>query len=967
MLTKGQVEGPVRDNRVEVRVLVGACESPAMSGALLRPYDHCVAVTPEGSVVVGREHEIAVVQAFVAGLEAGPSALVLEGEAGVGKTTLWLAGEAAARARGHELLETRPAEAEAGFAFAGLGDLLGGVLDEVLDALPGPQADALRIALLLERAQGQPPEHAAIALATLGVLRTLAATRPVLLAVDDVQWLDTPSAVALSFAWRRLRGERVGFLLTRRVGVPAPLAEDHPAQRLDVGALSLGAIHHLLNARLGLDLPRPTLRRVHEATAGNPFFALEIGRGLERRGAIPRGGEPLPVPERLHDLMHDRLASLPAATRDALPVVAAVSRPTPALVSAATSNEAALRPALEAHVLELQGDRLRFSHPLLAAVAYQSLDALGRRALHRRLATLVGEEEERARHLALGSSQADATVAAVLERAAEHARARGASATAADLCEQACRLTPPDRVRDLYRRRVATARYRFAAGDTRGARELLEHALSTAAPAARARALAMLGQVHEFEGHHLEAVALFRRALAEAQGDELARAEAAIGLAATLMRMCEDMEEAVRYAELAATIAERAGQPHLRAGAFGIKCMLDARLGRFNEMAALRAAAELGEAPADRRLIPALGVDLAVVLLWWDEHREAAVILRRLYDDAVARGDEGSTPLFLSQLALAERFAGRWRDAATIAEDAIAAAEQTGQENWHTYSLAVRALVRASLGQEAGARSDAEHALQVVGERGATITAIHAVNALGLLELSLERPAEAVRSIEPLRRRLLAAGVREPGMVRFVPDEIEALIALGRVEEATQLVEWLEARAAELGRESAIAAAERCRGLLAATAGDTEGAFAAFERALASHQRLPMPFEHAKTLLALGAAQRRAKRKAAARETLGRARERFDELGALLWSAKARAELARITGRAPSAGALTPTEGRVAELAAGGASNKEIAAALFVTPKTVETQLSRIYAKLGIHSRMQLASRLAGEDEATKL
>jgi DNA-binding CsgD family transcriptional regulator len=836
----------------------------------------------------------------------------------------------------------------------------------VLDALPGPQADALRIALLLERAHGQPPEHAAIALATLGVLRTLAAARPVLLAVDDVQWLDTPSAAALSFAWRRLRGERVGFLLTRRVGVPAPLAEDHPAQRLEVGALSLGAIHHLLNARLGLDLPRPTLRRVHEATAGNPFFALEIGRGLQRRGAIPRGGEPLPVPERLHDLMHDRLASLPAATRDALPVVAAVSRPTPALVSAATSNEAALRPALEAHVLELEGDRLRFSHPLLAAVAYQSLDALGRRTLHRRLATLVGEEEERARHLALGSSQADATVAAVLERAAEHARARGASATAADLCEQACRLTPPDRVRDLYRRRVATARYRFAAGDTRGARELLEHALSTAATLARAGALTMLGRVHEFEGHQLEAATLFRRALAEAQDDELARAEAAIGLAATLMRMCEDMEEAVRHAELAATIAERAGQPHLHAQAFGIKCMLEARLGRFNEMAALRAAAELSEAPADRQLVDAAGVDLAVVLLWADKHREAAVILRRLCEDAVARGDEGSTPLFLSQLALAQRFAGRWRDATATAEDAIAAAEQTGQKTWHTYSLAVRALMRASLGQEAGARSDAGHALQVV-DQGATIAAIHAVNALGLLELSLDRPAEAMRSIGPLRRRLLAAGVREPGMVRFVPDEIEALIALGRAEEATSLLEWLEARATELGRVSATAAAERCRGLLAATAGDPGGAFAAFERALAAHERLPMPFEHARTLLSLGAAQRRAKRKAAARKTLDVARERFDELGAVLWSAKARGELARITGRAPSAGALTPTEGRVAELAAGGASNKEIAAALFVTPKTVETQLSRIYAKLGIHSRMQLAARLTRKDEATKL
>jgi DNA-binding CsgD family transcriptional regulator len=927
-----------------------------------------VVVTSESSVVLGREHEIAVVQGFVRDLEAGPSALVLEGEAGVGKTTLWLAGEAAARTCGHELLETRPVEAEAGFAFAGLGDLLGGVLGEVLDALPGPQADAVRVALMLERAQGRPAEPAAIALGTLGVLRALAAARPVLVAVDDVQWLDAPSAAALSFAWRRLRGERVGLLLARRVGVPASLAEDLRARRLEVGAMSLGAIHRLLDDRLGVALPRPMLRRVYAASGGNPFFALEIGRGLQRNRATSGSGEPLPVPERLQELMRDRLASLPAGAREALPVVAALSRPTPALVSAVTGDEAVLRPALDGHVLQLEGERLRFSHPLLASVAYQSLDALSRRALHRRLATLVAEEEEeRARHLALGSSEPSEAVATVLERAAAHARARGANATAAELCEQACQLTPAERVDAVDQRRVAAARYRFAAGDTHGARDLLEQALSTAVTPVRGWALAMLGQVHEFEGRELEAVALFRRALADLQGDELARAEAAIGLAATLMRMCEDMEEAVSHAELAASIAERAGQPHLHASAFGIKCMLQARLGRFTQMAALRAAAELGDAPADRRLIPALGVDLAVVLLWHDQFGEAAVMLRRLYEDAVARGDEGSTPLFLSQLALAHRLAGRWRDAATITEDAIAAAEQTGQENWHTYSIAVRALMRASLGQEAGARSDAVHALKRVGERGATITAIHAVNALGLLELSLERPAEAVRSIGPLRRRLLAAGVREPGMVRFIPDEIEALIALGRAREASSLLQWLEARATELGRESAIAAAARCRGLIAATSGDTDRAAAAFERALASHERLPMPFEHARTLLALGAAQRRAKRKAAARETLGRARELFDELGAVLWSAKARAELARITGRAPSGGALTPTEGRIAELAAGGASNKEIAAKLFVTPKTVETQLSRIYAKLGIHSRMHLAARLRGEDQASKL
>jgi predicted ATPase len=280
--------------------------------------------------VVGRELELATIAAFVDGSASGVRALVLEGEAGVGKTTLWLAGVDAARERGHWVLESRPAAAEARFAFAGVSDLLGGVLAEVLDTLPTPQADALRAALLLKRAGDAPPNERAVAAGALSALRTLCAVRPVLLAVDDVQWLDPPSAAVLAFAWRRLRDEPAGLLLAGRAGVPAhgSLVEAERVERLAVGPLSLGATHRLLQARLGLVLSRPALLRVHEVAAGNAFFALELGRAFERRGATLVAGEPPPVPDRLRELVRERLSALPAATREALAAAAALSRAT---------------------------------------------------------------------------------------------------------------------------------------------------------------------------------------------------------------------------------------------------------------------------------------------------------------------------------------------------------------------------------------------------------------------------------------------------------------------------------------------------------------------------------------------------------------------------------------------------------------------------------------------------------------
>jgi predicted ATPase len=252
-------------------------------------------------VIIGRDHELEQLGGLVAALESGPRVLLLEGEAGIGKTTIWDAGLDAAAATTARVLSARAAQAEMPLAFTSVADLLGDVLDDLLPALPDPQRDALSVALLLSRPRGEPPDARAVATAFLASLRALAADRPVVVAVDDVQWLDPPSAATLAFALRRLRTEPVGFLLTRRTPSPSPLGLDRPpaeitVTRQPVGPLSLAALQRLLRTRLGEVLPRPALRRVHDAAGGNPFFALELARALSGRWGELRPGAPLPVP-----------------------------------------------------------------------------------------------------------------------------------------------------------------------------------------------------------------------------------------------------------------------------------------------------------------------------------------------------------------------------------------------------------------------------------------------------------------------------------------------------------------------------------------------------------------------------------------------------------------------------------------------------------------------------------------------
>ncbi len=347
------------------------------------------------------------------------------------------------------------AAAERELSFAALGDLLAGTQDEI-GRLPAPQRRALRIALVLEEPQGEPPDERAIAVATLALLRRLAADAPLLVALDDLQWLDRASAGVLGFAFRRLDAEPVGVLATARTGSAEPLVDLETEERLLVGPLSLQALDQLVRARLGARLLRPTLRQLEQASGGNPFYALELAASLLRSGHRLEPGEPLPIRGRLRELVGERLATLTPGGRRAALAAAALAQPTEtALRRAARGDADAVDDAVSASVLVRDGETVRFAHPLLASTLYDDASPAERRNLHLRLARLVRDPEERARHLAEAAEGPDETVAEALEVAAANVAARGAPDTGAQLAKRAVELTPPERSAEATARRGA--------------------------------------------------------------------------------------------------------------------------------------------------------------------------------------------------------------------------------------------------------------------------------------------------------------------------------------------------------------------------------------------------------------------------------------------------------------------------------------------------------------------------------
>lgn len=906
---------------------------------------------------------------FIEGIPDGPSALLLEGEAGIGKTILWKEGLGLALARSYRVLSSRPAEAETEFAFTGLGDLLGGVADDVLSVLPEPQARALEVALLRAQPEGRAPNWQAVSVAALGAIRSLAGVRPVLITVDDAHWLDRPSARVLEFAIRRLESDPIGILLTRRVeGEPAtPLGLDRALaeerlERIKVGPLSLGALHQLIRSRLGAGFSRPTLLRMRQASGGNPFFALEIARALLRRGGQIDPGQPLPIPTTLSELVRERLARLPARAREALLAASALRQPTVALIEHTVGERVAsdLDRAVRAGIVQLDDDRIHFTHPLFASVHYSEMPLAKQRVMHRRLADVVMEPEERARHLALGSEAPDDRVAETLEQAARRARARGAPDAAAELAELACRLTPAGSVDELQRRQTAFADYLFQAGDARRARRVLEELVANmAAGPARARVLSFLANICFDEESAQAAMRLCDQALVEAGGVTSVLAE----VHATLAQISEvDTTRGLVHARAALDLLEREENPDTGLVASALMAFAEKEVGsgRGIPMDAMERAIALQQQTEPPPVFWRASTNLGVYLIFIDEFDRARPILEAAHREALEEGDEGSLPNILGSLGELELWTGNWPTALRYGEDCVRLAEQTEQRTVLAVGLFLRGLVEAHLGRVDAARRDAEEGLALGESRGDLWTIGINLWALGFMSLSTGNLADADAYLSRSDAIRESTGLKEPGIWRLYLHQIEPLVGMGQLDRAEVLLHRLEERASASGRPSALATSMRCRGLLLAARGDLTGALAALDAALAEHQRLPMPFELGRTLLVTGQIQRRAKQKRAAQESLERALGIFEGLGAPLWAERTRSELRRVGLRPPASSGLTPTEERVAHLVGTGQTNREVADTMFMSVHTVEANLKRIYRKLGVRSRTELAHVLGG-------
>ena len=916
-----------------------------------------------GADIVGRTLELQAVDRFLAAATADPTGatgLLIEGDAGVGKSMLWRAAIGLARERSIDVLLCAPAAVEQALSFVALRDLVGGLPSEELDRLPPPQRKAIGAALLRLPADGA-VDQGALGVALTAVMRHRAADRQTILAIDDTQWLDPPSARTLAFAVRRLGDARLGLLLTRRSGEDAPLFEEADqalegrSQRIRLGPISFGALHRLLTLRTGHRFARPVVARIERASGGNPMTALEIARALLESGAGELGpDQELPVPERLRDLLDARLARLSAHSRAALLLVAALSHPTTALIAAASEDESAagdgLAEAEAAVIIAIDEGEVRFNHPLFASVVQAAATPGARRAVHRRLGKMVEGEEERAHHLALAATQPDADIADQLEAAGLQTYHRGAPDVGAGLLARAQALTPVTEVVARGRRAILEAEARLEAGDLAGSADVVQSARTWLPPGRqRAEALLLLGTVQWYlQGG--QAIATLEEALGDAADDPTLRGR----VHSRLALFDSDIESSRAHGRAAVGLIDPAVDPSGSAFAMYGLFLADVQAGLPPDLPSLGWALALEpDTPAwEASTIPGL---------WWaytDQYDLARARLERHLRWARDSGDESSDADLYAHLAELELYAGRWSAADAAADRSVDAAEQMGQV-MPDPSHRVRALVDAHLGRLDQAITAATAGAAACRRVDPELEAMY-LDALGTAQLAAADPASAGDAFDRMALLIDARGVREPLRHRTEPDHIEALVATGAADRAATVLGRLERRHEIVPRRWISDALPRSHALVRLAQGDAAGAAAELAKALepvgAPHAD---PFALARSLLVLGRIERQLGHRRSAGERLDRAVALFEALPAPAWAARARQEIGRLGRRRDAGAELTPAEARVVELTAGGLTNRAVADQLVLSPKTVEAHLARAYAKLGVRSRAELGRRLA--------
>jgi DNA-binding CsgD family transcriptional regulator len=920
-----------------------------------------------GLATFGRDEELDTIRSFSS--EDGPAALVLEGEAGIGKTTLWQAAVDAEAAAGRTLLVARPSQAEATLGFSGLTDLFDGAAEGAAD-LPEPQAQALSAALL-QRADDAGVDLRALSAAVLGVLRSLVGKQPVTVAIDDIQWLDEATASVLAFAARRLTDEPIHLVVALRTTVArddSPLLDAAPVNttRVSVGPLSSGALHRAITQHLGESLPRPLLLRVHEVSGGNPFYALEVARSLKTRDVAGASAH-LELPSNLQSLVQERLRRLPKPVQRAIELAALIADPIVQQLEAVSKEPERLAVRLDqaeaAGVIVLDGDHVRFTHPLLAEGAASLIGPRRRLELHAELAAIIDDPEERANHLGLATTDSNATVAATIEEGARVALQRGVPASAAHLYERAAELTLSADDGERFRRTMEAASACAAAGLEARGKQLIENCLKGLPPGLqRSDALFVLCELlaDDFPAA--------RRALDEAienAGEDAARLSVLLRERSNFLFVSTgDVDLALHESRAALEEAQRLGEVDLTRWIAEVS---------FHETIAGRITQGLLEGALERDRAADLPILAdspqwvqALRFLYVDRLDDSRALLQEELVEAERHGEEGYFSGLLTHLTEVECRAGNFGAAGEYANEAWARQEQRGEVYQGGTALYARALAAAHTGQVDEARAAAQRGIAISEQIGDSVFEKQSKAVLGFLELSLGDATAADEVLRPLPLWLVEHGWDEPSVCPGAwPNSIEALVVVGELALAREYLDQYRERAERCDCPLALASSARCLGLLRSAEGDMDGAFVAFEQSLVDHRRVPGPHERGRTLLSYGVALRRAKRRGDARARMEEALAVFDEVGARLWAERARAELARVGGRQRSGNELTPTEEQIARLVAAGASNADVAAELFVSVRTVESNLTRIYGKLGLKSRTELAAQFNAAESST--
>ena len=897
---------------------------------------------------------------FLTRARVGPTGLVIDGAMGIGKTTLWSTVVEHARAQGFRVLSARAVQAESVLAFAVVADLLADVDSAVLDSLSSVQRIAVDRVLLNDRSDGLATDQRVAAAAFTSVVTAMVEQGPVLVAIDDVQWLDASSRAVVGFAARRLKGG-IGVLVTERTGGDSHsttytwLQMAAGLMSLHVRPMSFGAMHAVIHERLGRTLSRATMTRIHEISGGNPFFAIELARSVDASGGP--GRETLSAT--LSEVMRLRLAPLGTGVREALLAASCVADPTVDIVAAAVDQSIydvieTLESAENDGVVTLDGNHIRFEHPLLAHGVYTQASAADRRRMHRALAGVETQPELKARHLALATVTTDPDTLKALDAAAESATARGAPAAAAELFELAIQ-----RGGDTPMRRFRAAASLLAAGDAMAGRAMLEPAVDDMPPGTmRAAALNLLAGLCVYTNNYVEAIAHLSAALPHAAENPLLRVQTLQMLALTQLGDGA-FEESLRNAELAVAEAESLGVPPLTSQVLTMWVMANCVCGNGVDDAANARALAMEDHGLNVPIVFRASVSNAQLLAWQGDLPAARAQILEVRRRCEERGAESDLLFAAIPELQIELWSGDLDRAEAIVREITERAEEIGGEQTTVMAQTARAVIAAYRGRVGEARIYGGLALEAAELSGARRVGEWPTMMLGFLEASLGNYPAALSILHDLIVKFpkLRIGT-EINSATFIPDAVEALVAVGRAADAEPLVEALENNGARLDRPWMLATGARCRAMLLAANGDVAGALASARLAIVEHQRLPMPFELARTQVVLGELLRRSRQKGAA-QTLADALATFERMGAVLWVDRARDELSRTAVGRTDGIDLTPGERRAAERAAAGLSNKEISVELHVSVKTVESNLSNAYRKLGIRSRSQLAGRLA--------